>query len=200
MARPAMVRALSVTAVSTFVAACVLSSLFACESSAPPPRRAEIPPGCWIESGIATYGDPMVRQNCGEDLGEGVCGEQCKQRVRRCVLGSLGERRPFSVVWTNNLIDGIGTRRAVVGRHGDAGYEVTWLEYNFVSGYDANAGTMGKARADVKVRFCYDLEDLLETCDERLSAPSALCAKGRAKIRDDAWLHCEGPEQPFCAD
>lgn len=163
--------------------------------------RPELPPGCWLEAGIVAFGDATTRENCGWGEPSGICNDECRVHARKCVLDSIAARKPFTVVWTNHLVEGVGTRGAVVARHGDAGYEVTWLDYEYVSGFDPEGGGLKKLRTNVKARFCSDLRDVMEECNPSLPALGATCGKGAAKLRDDLWLDCvTAGERPVCSE
>jgi hypothetical protein len=190
-------------AVASLVASASVVVLCACEATTPQPRAPKEPtPGCWLENAMAKFGDPdpSVQANCGLTMPEGICDDECKKAVHDCVLQSARAFRPFSITWTNNLIDSIGTRRGVAGRTFPGGFEVTWLEYTYVSAIDPGTGEMAKGKVKVVARRCRDMDDLMEVCDPRLTAGSESCAQSARTMRDNAWLRCIGDEEPFCAD
>ena len=199
------------TAVGGVVGAAVLTLVQGCDPAPAPPRSPlavsteASSAGCSMEGAIATFGPPSTTRGCGQPLTDGVCDEGCRASVRKCVLESAHAARPFVVAWTNAMVDGVGTRRAVVGRNGKSAegapiFEVTWLDYTWINGFDAVSATMTKHRVRISARFCTDIADLQQECDPRLPTASPLCGQSAKQSTDDAWMRCEGSEAIFCSE
>lgn len=161
--------------------------------------------GCSLEGALSTFGDKTTAPGCGHGIAGGVCDEGCKEGIRKCVLESARAMQPFAVAWTNAMVNGVGTRRAVVGRaatskEGAPIFEVTWLDYVWINGFDAVEATMTKHRVRITAHYCTDIADLQQSCDPRLPNLSPLCGQSSKQTADDAWMHCEGTEEIFCSE
>jgi hypothetical protein len=124
--------------------------LVACRSPSPNGPA----PTCTLDN---LLGDPAAGVRvCDENAG-GVCGYECAYRIHACVLTSLRDRKPFDARWTNNMIDGVGTQEAIVGRLDGEVLDVRWYELTAVSGYDPHSRTTGDTHFRVTVRRCSDI-------------------------------------------
>lgn len=155
---------------------------------------------CTLEGAVTAWGDRGLVPNCGLVMPEGVCDERCKDAVRACVLESARESRPFAVTWTNGMVNGVGTRRGVVGRRGPKGFELIWVDYTWISSFDPVMGTMTQRHIRIATRQCQELDDLEQACDPRLSVKAAACGQPAKQTSDDARLRCEGAETLYCED
>ena len=187
-------------------------------ASGPPPATPEAAvtapelegEGCNLALAVEPFGDPNIPLNCHAAPADAICGDACRDAVRACVLSSLVAGRQFTAAWTNEMVDGVGTRRAVVGRlvpvpgapDDKRVLEITWFELTWATGFDADRATMAKKRARVIRRRCADVTDVVASCDPRLGAPGPRCAS-RA-LADDAGMSCEpfddAPDSVVCAD
>jgi hypothetical protein len=161
--------------------------------------------GCSLEAALGTFADRAAVRNCGQPVSDGVCDEGCKQAVRACALESARARKPFTVLWANPMVGGVGTRRAIVGRASDgdpSAFEVRWIDYVWISTFDTETATMSKHRVRVEARACRELDDLRESCDPTaaLGVLAPVCGQSPQAIADDAWMRCEGERSIVCAD
>lgn len=211
---PTVARGLGFAPIAVVAMVGMLAGGLACDPATTPPAESPVglagrgdpvtepkPEGtaCALESAVAALG-PGLPTNCGLTMPEGVCDERCKDAVRACVLESARESRPFAVTWTNGMVNGVGTRRGVVGRRGPKGFELSWVDYTWISTVDPVMGTLTQRHIRIATRTCEELDDLEQACDPRLSVKAAACAQPAKQISDDARLRCEGAETLYCED
>ncbi|MFO0672353.1 MAG: hypothetical protein U0235_22465 [Polyangiaceae bacterium] len=193
--------------------------VFGCDPASAPPPAAPEPTltagpdfdGCSLERVLAPLADVAAPLNCRSAPADSLCDDACRDAVRACVIESRRAGRPFMVAWTNTMVDGVGTRRAVVGRavpppsdtpDAKPTIDVTWFELTWVTGFDVDRATMAKKRVRVVRRRCQDVADVVASCDPQLGAPAPRCAS-RA-LADDAGMFCEPvdgtTDEIACAD
>jgi hypothetical protein len=150
------------------------------------------PMKCHLEDDVL----PLVGNDatpCGnEQLNGGVCGTDCEERIRTCVLAATRDRRSFYAIWSNNYRDGFGTRRAVFGLRGaDGSYGLRWFAYELHSGYDRST-KIGPTRTRWTSMVCDEIGDLHGVCsrDEEPSDPG--CRPSRNERYLDLELACRG--------
>ncbi len=170
---------------------CALALLLA--ACATPPPRAPRPssPACSLDALLTDAMRPAPEappaRRCPE--ANGVCGADCADAIRACVLSASRAAEPVAARWTLPLVDGVGRRMAIVGA--GAPYALTWFEETFV----ASRGDGG--RHQITARRCAALLDLTAACADE--PPPAACGEARAAREDRLHLACAGePERVVC--
>jgi hypothetical protein len=153
---------------------------------------------CSLEEGVRAIASAGATRCGDESVNGGVCSLKCKERIRACVLAATATRAAFYAIWSNNYEDGVGTRRAVVGRVLDDGtYELRWFTYEFSSGYDGRTETRyAPARERWTSNTCEQILDLHDiVCPNQDATPAATlgCRMSRAEREDDLELGCREP-------
>jgi hypothetical protein len=157
----------------------------------------DLPPlRCPLDEAVLSATVPGAVECGGPDSGVDGQGSDHGEQLRTCVLAAARDHAPFYALWTNNMTDGVGTRRGIAGRPTIAGYELRWFAYQLVSGYDptghsSDTRTHERWTSDA----CPALVDLRAVCPWQ-GAPTAeaaqipACRASRSERHDDLELAC----------
>ena len=126
-----------------------------------PARAPERPLHCSLDPAISSFAAGAEPITCGP-LASNVEGPpDCADRIRDAVKA----HRSFVAIWEQPKYDGEIARHAIAARSEDAGYDLRWFEYTFVSrcGPPGNCGD--RAHEGWTSRRCSAIGDHFECVD-----------------------------------
>jgi hypothetical protein len=142
----------------------VLVCAVACTGARAPERALR----CSLDEAVSITGAEKIA--CGNVASNARADEvpDCAERVREAAR----DHRSFVAIWDQPKYDGEVARHAVVGRSGDAGYELRFFEYSFVArcGPPGNCGD--RSHEAWSARRCSELDEHLGCVG---AAPSGEC-------------------------